>query len=156
MKVLLVAGTTLMFLMLCLALFIYYRTSRHRKNAIMVLPVRPVIKLLSPLIGVLAIWTVAQFPQSLILAGYILAFVLVPFSIDIIIENDGVYFGLKLIPWGKIKKISDHSLYLMITTHQNLDRKGFLKLIWKISAEDIKRIECLLTKKKLSIEKSTS
>lgn len=146
--VILIAGTILLFLLLFLVLLVFYRTSRHRKKALFVMPIRTTIKILAPLIGLLAIGAVMNFPLPLLLIGYILCFVLVPFSIDIIIKREGIYFGLKLIPWERIKSISNHSLYLLIVTNRKLEQKGFLKVIWKISNEDIGRIQSLFRKRK--------
>jgi len=140
---LLIASTTLMSLLFLLALLIFYRTSRHRKNALLVLPVRPTIKLLAPLMGILGIAAVVDFPYSFLFIGCILSFMLIPFSIDIIVKSEGVYFGLKFTPWARIKKISDRSFCLMLTTDRKIERKGFLKFIWQIRSEDIKQIESL-------------
>lgn len=137
---------TLMFLMLFLVFLIYYKTSRYRKSAILVLRVRPIIKVLSAAIGVLAMWMALDFPYAWILIGYILSFVLVPFSTDVVVGERGLYFGLSLIPWDKIKNICDHSFYLMIATNQRIRRKGFLKVIWRISRQDVEQIRFFLKK----------
>lgn len=134
----LIINIILMSLLVILALIIHFKTSKRRSNALLVLYIRSFIKIIISISGFLAL--VMYIPQSLYFIGYILSFIIVCFSLDIIIENDGIYYGFNLLPWRRIIKITDHPSYLMIVTDRKLSRKYFLKLIWKISSEDSERI----------------
>lgn len=130
-----IGNAILMCLFVVLALFVRHRASQHRRGALAVLHVRRTVKLLISAMALLVI--LINFPQSMHFLGYVLSFVLICFSADIIVEEGGVYYGFILIPWEKITEISGRANYLMIKTDRKLSRKGFLKIIWKISSKDV-------------------
>lgn len=154
--VLLTVATGVMFLCPFLIVIGCHRSLRHRRNAQLVLPVRPVLKILAPISAVALIVVSKNLPSplpfafSLFLVVTLLSSVLIFFCTDVIIENDGVYFGLmsRPLPWERIKSITNYSFYLMIIAHRKRETKGFVKFIWKIKDEDVKRLEALFSEKK--------
>jgi hypothetical protein len=155
-------------ILLCLYLFLtailIRKTSRRKRNARVVFPVRQTIKILLIIsgLGMSGILALGRFPFAFGFIGSI--FILTgSFEMifgDIIVDNDGVvYLGLifKYMPWERIKAIRNHPSYLGIIAHRRLETKQFVKFIWKIKDEDATRLQSLfLERKNLGEEMGTN
>ena len=95
----------------------------------------------------LGIWSIALFapPYSLALSALLLSCTVgILFMFDLIVKDDGIYFGI-FIPFDKIENISDSFVYVTIVMGRGFFRYFvFYKLLYKFTAEDIKRIRTLL------------
>ena len=129
------------------SLFISWKASQHRKNALFIIRIRPTLKIsLAIFSSLLALWSFAifPFPFSLALSACLLSCVLWVFFSDAIVEEDGIYYGI-FIPFNKIEKISDGFGYVLIETERRFFRYHiFYKLLYKFTPEDIKRIRTLV------------
>jgi hypothetical protein len=132
-----------------------YKTSIVRRNSELILPVRITIKILAPIIGVLAILILKNLPFSvpfpflLLLILIDISSILIFLCSDIIVTNDGIYMSLMLksLSWDRIKEITNHPSYLAITGHRKRDTKQYIKFIWNIRDEDVAALQSLFFKK---------
>jgi amino acid transporter len=152
---LLIVVTIVMFCCLLLVLVGCVRSSRRRKKAQVIIPVRPTIKILAPIMGLLTIILLENlpfplpFPFSLFFVITVFSGVLLFFCTDIIVNSDGVYLGLmsKPMSWERIKTIRDYPSYLEVMAHRKRESKQYIKFIWKIKDEDVTKLQSLLAEK---------
>jgi hypothetical protein len=126
------------------AIALFYRHYHRRANRIHTIPARLFYKIFLCLC--LGAGLVLNLPYSLLFLGVIISCALVPFITDIRVEEQGVFFVSRLIPWHDIENVSDHYIYLLIETFGNFGRRAFFKLIWKIEPSDIDRLKAPLEK----------
>lgn len=139
----LIIVTALMIAMLIWILAMFHRTYSNRKTALFVLPVRGQIKILALIIAFFSIIPAMGSPYSWIFIGFAIFCAFVFFSIDLVITKEGINYGLNFMSWERIRKIEHHALYLNITMEKRSSRKDFYRIIWKITAEDVKKIQSL-------------
>jgi hypothetical protein len=141
MKIYLIFSIICVTCFLLFVLFSLYKTTKYRKEALMILHFRLIWKLSFILSMVTLIIVTYNFPYSFLFIGIGLSASLMPFSWDVLITDDGIYFPPTLIPWNEIEEVSDHLFYLTITTKKRFRKRMFLKALWKIDESDTKRIE---------------
>ena len=120
---------------------VFYKHHRHRNKALHIICARPIYKVF--ICVCLGIGLIVNLPHSLIFLGAILSVALGTFAMDILIQEDGVFFVHKLMPWEGIKEIYDNFFALHIKTSSFFSRKGFLKIIWKIGQDDVQTLKSL-------------
>ena len=128
-----------------LVLLSFFINLRQKKRAILVLPIRIEVKMFYILCG---LWVLFSFfPGSLYFIVFILSVILMFFSIDVVVEERGIYCGWTIIPWHNIKDISNHEVYLFVNASNLFSRKGLFKFFWQIKTEDIEQIQSLFREK---------
>ena len=133
-------------LMLIMVLPSFLESLLQRKKALFILPVWTGVKIFFTLWGSFCV--VFFFPDSLYFIVFIFSIVLLSFSIDIIIEDEGFFCGSRFFTWQNIKEISNHRTHLLIRTLSGpFDRKAFWKIFWRMKLEDIERIQSLFREK---------
>ena len=133
-----IANIVVSALLLFMSGFLLRRQRQHGRTAEIVFRVRPCVRILVVLSGVVLL--VVAFPVSLILVGYIVSLIAVIFALDVVVERTGIYFGLRLLRWKDIATIDDHRTYLLLQTRRKNRRKAFLKFIWQIRPEGVGRL----------------
>lgn len=142
----------------------YWKTSQHRKQALFVIDMRSIFRVVYfccalMMVGVVIITLMIEdqfdFLGVLISIAAFLMFLLLPSIAAIIVERKGIYYGMKLTltPWDRINKISESFGFVHIDTGRKIFPLKFFRLFWKFSPKDIKRLQALLAKQKTSSRK---
>ena len=137
-KILFVSNIFLLVLIGPMLVKLFYQ----KKKSLFALPVNMSLKIAAI---VLAVWFLIG--KNIYLSIYAFLILLLFFSMDIIVNDKGIYFFTEFMLWDDIKEISIDKLFFRITTKKGVFKKKlFVRFVWSVKEKDVEQIKLVRSK----------